>query len=130
VEVGIGGGFGSWSYPDFLDVRAEAGPLDQLVAYDIQPVSLSRGDEGLRVIGRLREGSSVEQAQASVNTVPQRLADEYPDTNEGRRGMVAPLGSVPAEAKGPILAFLGALMGLVIFVLLITCANVAGMFLA
>ncbi|MBT8396937.1 MAG: ABC transporter permease, partial [Gemmatimonadetes bacterium] len=89
-----------------------------------------RGTRWAQVVGRLGADATVEQAQAAVDAVFLRLAEEYPDTNVGRSGRVMPLSSVPLEARGPVTAFLAALFGLVVFVLLITCANVAGMFLA
>ncbi|MFC1660364.1 ABC transporter permease [Gemmatimonadota bacterium] len=244
VEVWLGRGLGSWSYPDFLDVREGAEPLEELAAITLEPLSLSRGEEGVRalgmlvsanyfevfgvtpargrfflpeedvgpgqptvavlghafwmsrfggdpevigasvslnrktftvvgvtpsaftgqvvgmnpdvylplmafaalngnverfsqrqnhwfqVVGRLRPGATLAQAQSAVSTVAQRIADEHPDSYAARGAEVRQLGSLPSPALSPVRGFLVALSGLVFLILLITCANVAGMFLA
>jgi len=43
-----------------------------------------RGSGYLDVIARLNAGLNIEQAQADLNTVANRLAQQYPDSNKGR----------------------------------------------
>jgi putative ABC transport system permease protein len=79
------------------------------------------------VVGRLKEGKSVAEANADMTTIAARLAKEYPDTNKGLTARVFPLASDVASsyANGIWL-----LMGSVGFVLLIACANLANLLLA
>lgn len=81
-------------------------------------------------LARLAPGATVEEAETQVQGVFARLAEAYPDTNGRRGGRVVGLGLVPGAARGGVTAFLGVLMGMVTLILLVTCANVAGMFVA
>mgnify|MGYP006277525195 CR=1 FL=1 len=247
VEVGRGrdgSGFDSFSYPDFLDLRREADPLEELAGYSMQMLTLSRGERGDRafgllvsanyfrvlgvqahlgrtflpeedagvdehpvavvshgywqnrlggnrdvvgstlyvsrrpytvvgvappgfrghiavanpdvylplvqrpslnqgrdyfeqrsasffqVLGLLAPGATLEEADAAVSTVFRRLAEEHPETNANRTASVRPFGALPAAIQGPAGLFFGVLMAFVSLLLVITCANVAGMFLA
>ncbi|NKB87266.1 MAG: FtsX-like permease family protein [Acidobacteria bacterium] len=81
----------------------------------------------LAVVGRLRPGVTLEAAQADLTSVAQRLATEYPDSNE-RLTAVAMLPlqqQLTAQVRTPLLALLGAVGG----VLLICCANIANLML-
>jgi predicted permease len=84
-----------------------------------------RGGNSLRVFARLRDGVSLEQAQAEMATITARMEQQYPGTN---RDMVV----VPLKEKviGNVRPALLVLLGAVGFVLLIACANVAHMLLA
>ena len=90
----------------------------------------SRGSSWHQMVARLRPGATPAEADVQVKAVYARLAEAYPETNRHRSGSVLPLGLVPGGGRGPVRAFLGALMGLVALILLVTCTNVAGMFLA
>lgn len=83
-----------------------------------------------QAIGRLAPGATVEQADAQARTLFRRLAEEYPDSNARRGVSVIPLGPIPGGGRGPMQGFLALLGGFVALVLLVTCANLAGMFLA
>lgn len=89
-----------------------------------------RGASWFQAIGRLTPGTTVEQADAAVKAVFARLAEAHPGTNARRSARVIPLGPVPGGGRGPVTGFLAVLMGLVGLILVITCVNVAGMFLA
>ena len=81
----------------------------------------------LGVIGKLREGVTLERAQAEMSTIAGRLAQEYPATNKGWGAEVISLKEL---LVGPARSRLLVLFGAVCFVLLIACANVANLMLA
>ena len=86
-----------------------------------------RGGFHLKVIARLKPGATLAKAQTGMATVSDRLAREYPEENRNRTARVEPLRDRYAEALRPALM---ALMGAVSLLLLIACANVAGLLLA
>jgi len=85
----------------------------------------NRGGQSLRIFARLKPGVSFEQARADLGSVTARLEREFPGTNKN-------VELVPLKAKvvGNIQAPLIILFVAVVFVLLISCANVAHMLLA
>jgi predicted permease len=87
-----------------------------------------RGNRGRQVIGRLADGATIEQATQELEIIAQRLADEYPETNADMRPVVLDFNTY--FNGGGITTIFGSLMGAVIFVLLIACANVANLMLA
>lgn len=89
----------------------------------------NRGANWHRAIARLRPGVTVEQAETQLEAVYARLAEEYPTTNARRGGRVEHLTGVTAGARGGVIGFLALLTALVGLILVVTCMNVAGMFL-
>jgi putative ABC transport system permease protein len=81
------------------------------------------------VSGRLKRGVSRQQAAAEMDALGKALELEYPVENRGRRFLVEPLSPVPG-ARLPITIFLVLLLTIVALVLIIACANVAGVLLA
>jgi predicted permease len=80
------------------------------------------------VLGRLMPGSSIEQAQAQIGGIAERLAAEFPETNEG---IGANVRSFTDRVIGPeVLALLYTMLGAAVGVLLIACVNVANLLLA
>lgn len=95
----------------------------------MNPLEMERG-EGytLEVFGRLRDGVTLDQAQAEFSAIASRLEIEYPETNEGVGVVIKPyteeyIGDEPAR-------LLWTMMVAVFGVLLIACANVANLLLA
>ncbi len=90
----------------------------------------SRSSDFVGLVAKLKPGVTVEQAQADLSTIAQRLAQEYPKTNAERGArVVAGLGMSPADGK-EMQQFIGIQFGIVGIVLLIACANIAGLMLA
>jgi putative ABC transport system permease protein len=95
--------------------------------FALEAPSTGRGPHLLRVLGRLQPAATVEQARADLATIAQRLAQAYPDTNKNAGVFMIPLQTFyHEELQRPLYVLLGA----VLFVLLIACANVANLMLA
>ena len=91
------------------------------------PENLTRRDRSdYELVGRLRPGVSLSQARAEFDVIAQRLSELFPDTNKGLRLVLEPEAE-NARGRLVISAMLLAAVGLV---LVICCANVAGMALA
>ena len=83
---------------------------------------------GVDVFGRLRDGVTLDQAEADINLVAKRLADMYPQSN---KGITARLRSFVEKDTGPeLIAVFGAMQGATLLVLLIAIANVANLLMA
>lgn len=82
------------------------------------------GSHNWRTIARLKPGISIEQAQAEINTLAQRQAELYPDTNKGWQVQVQSLRDC---LFGNSRAALLLLFGAVAIVLVIACANVTNL---
>ncbi len=103
-------------------------PSELWIPYTLDAKELSqRGFRTLRVIGRLKAGVSRERAAAEMRSISARLEQAYSDTNAGYSTKVVPLRE---QLLGDIGPTLWTLLGAVVFVLLIACANVANLLLA
>ncbi len=80
-----------------------------------------------RAVGHLKPGVTPAQVQAELDALSQRLAQQYPKTNEGVRLEFTPMYE---RIVGNVRPALVVLLGTVGFVLLIACANVANLTLA
>ena len=89
-------------------------------------VSTQRGAHYLSVVGRLKSGVTLAQAQADLQAIGADLARKYRDTNEGHGATATPLRDSLVKAVRPALL---TLLGAVAFVTLIACANVANLLL-
>jgi len=92
------------------------------------PVTSQRGYDALDVIGRLKPGVTVEQAKADLSVIAGNLARQYPDPNKQYYSALVEPELV--HMTGDTRPALRVLFGAVTLVLLIVCANVAGLLLA
>ena len=81
-----------------------------------------------QAVGRLKPGVTLAAADADLSAVASALAQEYPKTNDGRGVTLEPFDAaiIGADLRQTSMLFLG----VVAFVLLICCANVANLLLA
>jgi predicted permease len=82
------------------------------------------------VMGRLKPGATVPQAQANIGAIASHLEQEYPQTNERMGVAVYSVLQSPFSLKQNMRPALAILMAAVAVVLLIACANVANLLLA
>ena len=90
----------------------------------------NRAASWLMAVGRLSDGASLEQLNVQLGGLAERLAEAYPASNQTRGFSAMELGPVPGGGRGGVRLFVLALLGMVGLILLVTCTNVAGMFLA
>jgi predicted permease len=113
-----------------LDPSIEFGNLsltDVWTPISTDPAGVRRDDRRYAIIGRLKPGVSVEQANAEIRSIVDRLAHEFP-ANAGWSARVAPTReAITGSDTWVILALLSLVVG---FVLLIACANVTNLALA
>ncbi len=108
--------YGGWARTDLWL------PADPIASGD------SRGGGGsLYAVGRLKAGVNVAQAQAEMETICAHLAAEYPASNAGRSATVAHFRDYMATGQEQVPVVV---MGTVLMVFLITCANVSGLLFA
>jgi putative ABC transport system permease protein len=97
------------------------------------PLPMSLEEEGrssrwINAVGRLAPQSTVEQARTELETIAGRLAAAYPSSNAGWSMSVTPMHD--SVITGSTRSALWVLYGVVAFVLLIACANLASLLLA
>ncbi|HUF46268.1 MAG TPA: ADOP family duplicated permease, partial [Vicinamibacterales bacterium] len=79
---------------------------------------------------RLEPGVSVGEAQASLDAFAADLAREHPDVYREFGLLAVPASRLPGFGRAYVAPFLGLLFGVTGLVLLVTCANLAGLLLA
>jgi putative ABC transport system permease protein len=109
------------------------GPADRLgnqmyVPLAFKPDQLNHDFHYLLVLGRLKPGVTIEQANADMDAVTKHMAEEFPRSNTGWGAKVEPLKNDFLDRD--TIRALWLLMGAVGFVLLIACANIANLLLA
>jgi predicted permease len=111
--------------PQDFNFPSAVGLLFPMQARD--PFTQSRGNNNFNLIGRLAEGMTIEQAQGQMQMIAQRIAEAYPETNQG---WSVRLQSLHERLFAGARTVLFIMLGLVSLVLLIACANVASLALA
>jgi predicted permease len=88
----------------------------------------SWGVHWLTTVGRIKQGISIQEAHADLSHILSEIGQEKPDSDKGRTATVAPISTaVHGKSELPEIAVM---LGAVFAVLLIACANVAGLLLA
>jgi macrolide transport system ATP-binding/permease protein len=97
----------------------------------VQDAWTHRQDRTLSLLGRLKPGLSVKQAQAPLNVVAQRLAEQHPDTDKGITIQAFPekLARPEPDADNTLPAIAAAFTVLAALVLLVACFNIANVLL-
>jgi putative ABC transport system permease protein len=104
-------------YPSEADIFLPLAPTPQQIA--------NRSDRVYWVNGRLRDGVTVQQAQAELRTIAEHLATTYPTTNLGWTVRIESLLEGINGDYTPL--YYRLIMGATLFVLLVVCANVANL---
>jgi putative ABC transport system permease protein len=93
-----------------------------------KPEQMNHDFHWLLVMGRLKPGVTIKQAQQNMDAVTKHIAEMYPKSDKGWGSFVEPLKNdfMPKER----IQMLWLLLGAVGFVLLIACVNVANLLLA
>jgi putative ABC transport system permease protein len=107
-----------WRFPEICDIWM---PLH------VDEKENPRGNFFLDCIGKVKKGVSIEQARAELEAITARIAAQYPDTNTGVGVHVT---SYREENVRNFKTLSLLVMGAVLFVHLIACANVANLLLA
>jgi predicted permease len=113
-----------FSQPDIFVPMANEASLDGVNWLD------SRGHKNIFSIVRIKDGVSIPEAQAELNTIAGRIARQNPKDEEGLALKLTRPGLVGDFIGGPVRGFLAGVMGLAGIVLLAACANLGSLFAA
>ncbi len=114
-----------------LLMPADASVPDDLQAWLPFPRRITEGPRGqqyLRVVGRMRPGVSLEQARAEIDGIAGRISREF--TEYGSAGRIYTTVGLQTDGVREMRPMLLALFGGVAILLLIACVNVAGLLVA
>ena len=98
------------------------------IPIDMDSKSLGhRGSHSFIALGRLKPGVTLQQAQADTSVIAARLEKQYPDSNyKVGASLVGLHEDIVGESRDSLILMLGA----VVLVLLIACANIANLLLS
>jgi len=115
--------------PDFVPFSFDSlqPEVEFWIPYEFTNTHMRSHARYLWVTARLKDGISLEHAQAEMTRIASQLAKENPEKN---RGWGVTLVPITEAATGDVRKGLLTLQGAVGFVLLLACANVAGLLLA
>ena len=112
--------------PDFVSLVRD---VDLVVPYS-PAADVRRGNRAqgfLRVIARLKTGTTDGQSADDLTAIGRRLRDEYPDSHGTDTGVR--VAGLHDEISGSSAPMLWMLFGAVVVVMLVACANLANLFL-
>ena len=89
-----------------------------------------RGARWIESYAFLKPGVTRQQAEAELNSIAQRLENDFPETNRGHGVQLMPLWKTPFNGASTMSQTLAITMAVVFLVLLIACANVSNLLLA
>ena len=107
--------------------------VPMMMAHEVEPGSNwleSRDSDNMFVVGRLKPGVSLAQAESALTTITLQLGKEYPRENEGRGVRLLTPGLFIPDIRNSVVSFSSVLMGVVGLVLLLACVNLANLLLA
>ena len=104
--------------------------MTDLLAGSPPDVRDNRGIRSVLVKGRLKPGVSIAQAHEEANIIAAELERTYPETNRGFRFLVRSDFRARVEERGPSAPGAAMLLTLAVVVLLVACANVAGLLIS
>lgn len=89
------------------------------------------GTNWLLTVGRLKPKATMQQAQAEMMHVMREIGQQHPTTNKGWSAQLIPVATMlrATRSGGSELSEISVMFGAVLAVLLIACANVAGLLL-
>ena len=123
MPEGFYGTFVGWAMQFWVPVSMEEN--FQAGGYKLE----DRGARWIEGYARLKPGVTLRQAQEEISAVAARLESAYPETNRGRGIKLWPLWQTPFNNAGTLLPTLEIMLAVVVFVLLIACANVGNLLL-
>ena len=105
---------------------------DLFLPLPLAPAAASqvRDHEDYNIIGKLRTGVTLQQAQAEMDTITARLRHEFPENYPPNGGLTFSIVPLLEQVVGDVRRSLWVLLGSVGFVLLIACANVVNLMLS
>jgi predicted permease len=111
-----------------LDVWVPMGMVAAVTTPGVATLT-DRGARWLMIGGRAKPGVSISRVAAEMEVIGKTLEREYEEQNR-QKGLRALESSPIPGNRGPIVAFLALIIAIVIIVLIIACANLAGVLLA
>lgn len=108
------------------------GMRDQLLTGQVKTLSTNRRFRWVSIVGRLKPGVTLVQAEASMKVVAEALAKQYPEANAGRTVELASASqaALGINNRSQFVRAGAVLMAVVGLVLLIACVNLANLLLA
>jgi putative ABC transport system permease protein len=102
-----------------------APPADLWTPLRLDPATATRNNFFLQGLARLQPGVSIEQAEARLDAMMEEIGAQFPEN----RGVTISLVPLLEQLVTPVRSGLYILLGVVVFVLLIACANIANLLL-
>lgn len=98
----------------------------------VQDTWTQRADRSLTLMGRLKPGTGLKQAEAALNLAAQRIASQHPDTDKAIsvRAFAENRARPEPDPDNTLAVLALAFMGLAALVLLVACFNVTNVLLA